>query len=149
MSETTAALDQPVSHDYLEREYSLFGVGEPHPVATESGAASCSCSRCERWEAYVRSGGAHRQPLYLVPTAGLVDGLARWLRDEQAAGGESPLRVLELGAGDGSLTHYLRRALADAPIELVASDSFARGLLARGRALLASLPRLHRSPPPG
>ena len=37
----------------------------------------------------------------------------------------TPLRVLEVGAGDGRLTQGLTRALTDSPVLLAATDSFA------------------------
>ena len=125
----------------LEAEYGLFCRGAPHPMEIgDGGAASCACARCGRWARFVRGeepeGGGW--PRYEVLCTELVDGLAGWLRGVAASrpstpsspSPPSPLRVLEVGAGDGRLTHHLRAALAGAPVELVATDSFARGLAA-------------------
>ena len=50
-------------------------------------------------------------PQYEVHTREHVEGLARYLRQRTRAYGRSPLRVLEVGAGDGRLAHHLRAAL--------------------------------------
>ena len=118
----------------IEAEYSLYCAGgEPHPMDLERGEARCSCDRCSRWDRFVRGeepGGWRR---YEVLTTELVAGLAAWLRGVTAASSHSsasPLRVLEVGAGDGRLTQSLKRALADCPVWLAATDSFASGLRA-------------------
>ena len=52
--------------------------------------------------------------------------VAAWLLREVA--GSEGLSVLEVGAGDGKLALHLRSVLADAPVEICATDSFSRGL---------------------
>jgi len=115
----------------VERHYSLFGVGPAHPLSFEDGV-HCACDRCSAWDTFVRTGGSHGQPQYLIPTRSLVHGLANWLISEQAAARVSPLRVLEVGAGDGALARSLRATLAaaGADILVIASDSYDRGLRA-------------------
>ena len=124
----------------LEAEYGLFCRGAPHPMEiSDGGAASCSCTRCGRWARFVRGEEPEGAgwPRYEVLCTELVDGLAAWLRGVATSRPRpsSPLRVLEVGAGDGRLTHHLGVALAGAPIELVATDSFERGLAAAAPVL--------------
>ena len=92
----------------IEADYSLYCAGEPHPMDVERGEARCSCARCSRWDRFVRGEEPGGWPRYEVITAELVAGLAAWLRGEAAASSRSlasPLRVLEVGAGDGRLTY--------------------------------------------
>ena len=116
----------------LEREYGLFDTSV-HPLTFHGGELRCSCSRCERWANFVRHGNAG-QPFYLVPTLELVGALTAWLCQLAATMEPSQdcwrLRVLEVGAGDGSLSHHLQLALSErgAPVRLFATDSGARGL---------------------
>ena len=117
----------------IEAEHLLYCAGEPHPMDLERGEAHCSCDRCSRWDRFVRGEEPGGWPRYEVLTSELVAGLAAWLRGVAASSSRSlasPLRVLEVGAGDGRLTQWLKRALAHCPVLLVATDSFACGLRA-------------------
>ena len=130
----------------VEAAYSLFGVGEKHPVEFTDGTPCCRCDRCEAWQHYIRggckAGALSASPVYEVITAELVDGLASWLqraRHEHGISGRM-LRVVEVGAGDGRLTCHLRQHLAKAgSIELTATDSFARGITPANGAVVRSL----------
>ena len=130
MSAGSMAESLPWASD-VERHYSLFGVGPAHPLSFDEGV-HCACDRCSTWDKFVRTGGSHGQPQYLIPTRSLVHGLATWLISEQAAARVTPLRVLEVGAGDGALARSLRATLAaaGADVLVIASDSYDRGLRA-------------------
>ena len=107
------------------------------PCVDTRGRVSCACVGCARWMAYV--GGTLRAdclvpacegstprpwptwPQYEVLTREHVAALADYLRSRAAHycpthphavdGHRRPLRVLEVGAGDGRLAHYLRKAI--------------------------------------
>jgi hypothetical protein len=123
----------PTSHD-LVNEYRLFAAGESHPLEMANGSYTCHCDRCERWATFVGSGGSHGQPVYLIPTADLADGLASQLISLQAEANKAPLRCLEVGAGDGMLAMHVKAALRRLGSgmklvpTLVATDSGRRGL---------------------
>ena len=117
--------------------HSLYGAGAPHPVEyLPNGVVQCRCERCEAWTRFTRSGGSHGQPIYLLPTCDLVEGLALWVvRERRKLAADAPMRVLEVGAGDGTLALHLRAALSRDelqdranPITVVASDSGELGL---------------------
>jgi len=132
-----AEVDLP-STAALECEFALFAAVE-HPLEQVSGEVHCNCDRCARWRSFVRTGN-NQQPHYLVVTREVVSRLSDWLCDEASAqGGE--LRVLEVGAGDGTLCFHLQRALADraAPVRLLATDSGARGLRPKAGAKVEQL----------
>ena len=113
----------------LECEFALFAADE-HPLEQVSGEVHCNCDRCERWRSFVRTGNNH-QPHYLVVTREVVSRLSDWLCDEASAQ-DGELRVLEVGAGDGTLCFHLQRDLADraggSTVRLLATDSGTRGL---------------------
>jgi hypothetical protein len=114
----------------LTAHFSLYApAGASHELTAPE--ARCGCEDCKRWAAHVKTGGPHGQPLYLVPTADLADGIARWLVKQQQDLGQ-PLVALEVGAGDGALAHTLRCALSRLQsgnnITIIATDSGARGL---------------------
>lgn len=118
--------------------YGLYGAGAPHAVDyLPNGVVQCRCERCEAWCEFTRSGGSHGQPIYLLPTCDLVEGLALWLvREHRKLAAHAPMRVLEVGAGDGTLALHLRAALSRSeppdranPITVVASDSGELGLV--------------------
>jgi hypothetical protein len=125
--------DLPTARKVVE-EYSLFETGPSHPLSQINGYMACACKRCQRWESFLRTGGSHSQPVYLVPTRELILELSKWLCEQQrlllpSAHVES-LRVLEVGAGDGTLCMHLQTSLQAAEgIALHATDSFARGLI--------------------
>jgi hypothetical protein len=114
----------------LTAHFSLYApAGASHELTAPE--ARCGCEDCKRWAAHVKTGGPHGQPLYLVPTADLADGIARWLVKQQQDLGQ-PVVALEVGAGDGALAHTLRCALSRLQsgnnITIIATDSGARGL---------------------
>ncbi|KAL3924960.1 MAG: hypothetical protein SGPRY_003770 [Prymnesium sp.] len=118
----------------MDRRFALFGEGEPHAVEVVNGVVHCACDRCGEWRRFLR-GPCEReppsQPVYEVITAELIAGLTSWLQlEQQKVGYSRPLRVVEVGAGSGKLTHCLRQSLVDKAetIELLATDSFARGI---------------------
>jgi len=113
----------------LEYEYGLFGASDSHALTFDAGVVCCSCEQCTKWAAYVACGNEHGQPYYLIPTLELVRALCDWLC-VVAVSAQRPLRVLEVGAGDGALAHHLQIALEarHAPITIVATDSMSRGL---------------------
>lgn len=117
----------------LASTFSLFGAGAAHPLVAGDTGTHCQCDRCAHWAAFVKAGGIHCQPRYLIPTRDLIDSLRCWLIAESQRFGDAAMRVLEVGAGDGALTFHLRAALAatNAPISVVASDNMARGLRPR------------------
>mmetsp|Transcript_19145 Transcript_19145/g.51541 ORF Transcript_19145/g.51541 Transcript_19145/m.51541 type:complete len:323 (+) Transcript_19145:29-997(+) len=114
-------------------------------VPTAAGCVTCECVRCKTWAAFIETGGPGGTRQYEVLTREHVRGLAQLILHVRAhlvaAGGlgqGQPLRVLELGAGNGRLAHALRVAMAsdhpsmkdaaqqdvstDPPVLLVASD---------------------------
>ena len=125
----------------LTREYLLFGIdGADHSLETVGGEAICACACCKRWKRHIKSGGDHGQPLYLLPTMELVTTLARWLWQLQGQE-ETSIKVLECGAGDGTLSAALQDAIsrqtpaaATTAPQIVATDSGARGLAAASGA---------------
>jgi hypothetical protein len=119
------------------------------------GAFACDCAACARWHAFVAgrphaddasgcADGAH--PRYEVFTAEHVAALAAYLLERRAAYADAcPLRVLEVGAGDGRLQHHLSCALqrlggSASAVQLTATDSDERGL--RAASPFASLVRV-------
>ena len=120
--------------------YSLYDTGAPHPLEfSASGVAACHCERCQHWAHFVATGDGGG-PIYLVPTRDLIETFANWiLRERDVSGMNEPLRVLEVGAGDGKLALHLRAALRSSGVVLVASDSGARGLSPASGADVAPL----------
>ena len=133
------AHELPAAAEICQR-YALFGTGDySHPLTFDGGSPQCQCAQCQRWAIFLRTGGPHSQPIYLLPTRELVHGLCTFLqREQQVLGATTTLRVLEVGAGDGTLSHHLKAALesASAPVMLRATDSFSRGLQAAPGAVV-------------
>ena len=115
--------------------------------AERGGAFGCDCAACARWHDFVAgrlpdadAGGTH--PRYEVFTAEHVTALAAYLLQRRGAYDVSlshrPLRVLEVGAGDGRLAAHLGAALrrlgGAGNVELTATDSDERGLRAASPA---------------
>ena len=131
------------SASVLEREFGLFDptrAGYLPTVDATTGAVSCACAGCERWKRYITGTlgeGWPTFPQYEVITADYVTQLARYLRRRRleilGADEPRPLRVLELGAGDGRLTRHLREHLDGHGIEVCATDDHSLGL-AKGDA---------------
>lgn len=131
------------SASVLEREFGLFDptrAGCLPTVDATTGAVSCACAGCERWKRYITGTlgeGWPTFPQYEVITADYVTQLARYLRRRRleilGADEPRPLRVLELGAGDGRLTRHLREHLDGHGIEVYATDDHSLGL-AKGDA---------------
>ena len=131
------------SASVLEREFGLFDstrAGCLPTVDATTGAVSCACAGCERWKRYITGTlgeGWPTFPQYEVITADYVTQLARYLRRRRleilGADEPRPLRVLELGAGDGRLTRHLREHLDGHGIEVHATDDNSLGL-AKGDA---------------
>ena len=131
------------SASVLEREFGLFDptrAGCLPTVDATTGAVSCACAGCERWKRYITGTlgeGWPTFPQYEVITADYVTQLARYLRRRRleilGADEPRPLRVLELGAGDGRLTRHLREHLDGHGIEVCATDDHSLGL-AKGDA---------------
>ena len=144
------------SYDELRERFGpLRGEAAGCTPAERRGAFTCDCAACARWHAFVAgrphaddesgcAGGAH--PRYEVFTAEHVAALAAYLLERRAAyAGTRPLRVLEVGAGDGRLAYHLSCALqrlsGDASaVHLAATDSDERGL--RAASPFASLVRV-------
>lgn len=112
----------------LESEFGLFGRGGRDdddgrscaPRVDDQGRVSCACDGCARWKAYVA--GAlpppwPSWPQYEVLTREHVVALAAYLRSRAARYGRAPLRVLEVGAGDGRLAYHLRKAIRSLDVE--------------------------------
>ena len=133
------------SASVLEREFGLFDptrAGCVPTVDATTGAVSCACAGCERWKRYITGTlgeGWPTFPQYEVITADYVTQLARYLRRRRLeilgadASSTRPLRVLELGAGDGRLTRHLREHLDGHGIEVCATDDHSLGLAKGGR----------------
>jgi len=131
------------SASVLEREFGLFDptrAGCLPTVDATTGAVSCACAGCERWKRYITGTlgeGWPTFPQYEVITADYVTQLARYLRRRRleilGADEPRPLRVLELGAGDGRLTRHLREHLDGHGIEVCATDDHSLGLAKGGR----------------
>jgi len=106
----------------------------------ERGAARCGCDVCVRWERWVRGEEPDSTLQYEILTSDLIRALAAWVRASSVAGAGAPstepLRVLEVGAGDGRLSHYLREALREnspasdgaLSVVVVATDSGERSI---------------------
>ena len=135
----------------VERAFGLhrFREAEAHRLEFARGEVRCVCGCCETWQRWVRGkplltsagglpvtvhGGGAPLVRYEVITAELVENLASWFAG-LAGRRPAPLRVLEVGAGDGRLTLHLRaalrrRGLSSREVQLVATDSGARELAA-------------------
>ena len=69
------------------------------------------CRDCDRWRSVV-SGDATGMPQYEVFNADHIEALAAYFIVRMAELGLPALSVVEVGAGDGRLSHFLRVALA-------------------------------------
>lgn len=109
----------------LRDTFGLFlphSVGHPVRHSGPAGRAECECAQCLAWKAFVHGTPPCRpRTQYEVLTREYMLGLATLVRAlHPALGARDCLRVLELGAGDGRLAHFLRAALVD----LGAEDEF-------------------------
>lgn len=122
-----ATVDELPSTAALVGAYGLYDSDRKYTHILEASTAgvSCACDRCARWDAFVRNSRS-----YVLPTLDLVDGVATWLCSLHAAeapmlhADAAPMRVLEVGAGNGKLAAHLQRALrAVAPaVKYTATD---------------------------
>lgn len=80
----------------------------------------------------MRGSITHTSPQYQVLTSELLDALVTWITTYFS--GREGVRVLEVGAGDGRLSHYLREALQERnhdQVVVVATDASGLGGLAQ------------------
>jgi hypothetical protein len=178
--------DSLPSCEELEREFGLFNRGDGDgfiggggggecggggggggdastscsPQVDSQGRVSCTCDGCTRWKAYVAGQlppPYPSWPQYEVLTKEHVTSVAAYLRARAAHYNRNPLRVLEVGAGDGRLAYHLRAAFramdergtmaatttvaemrAAPSVEIFATDNNARGLANPGATPHAS-----------
>ncbi|GAQ88010.1 hypothetical protein KFL_003940010 [Klebsormidium nitens] len=136
--EQMSALDELPTHASIVARFGLYEIdGLCNPQVNADGTVWCSCLHCHCWHSYVEGRlpeGTHVQ--YEVFTREFVHGLAAYLRERAAVYRLPRVKVLEVGAGDGRLSHYLRLLLEPMPgeaskepvFEIVATDSGQRGL---------------------
>lgn len=103
--------------DWLGRHY--YGAPVP-PTSAEVGQLLrrlCVRFRQTSFSSCLMMPSGEQLALYQIWTKETIDALATWLEHERAQ------VVLEVGAGDGLLTHWLRARLRDIPIRLIATDN--------------------------
>mmetsp|Transcript_31426 Transcript_31426/g.67567 ORF Transcript_31426/g.67567 Transcript_31426/m.67567 type:complete len:327 (-) Transcript_31426:17-997(-) len=141
MNASPHAVMPPVPHGLptsctLEQKYFLFSAAcssamDVHMPHLFDGSISCHCCQCLAWDSYVRGEGAQATIQYQVLTQELVNGVTDWLLWHSL--GQERVHVLEVGAGDGRLSHCLRVALSERDeherISVIATDSHASGLI--------------------
>uniref|UniRef100_A0A7S0RVG8 Uncharacterized protein n=1 Tax=Pyramimonas obovata TaxID=1411642 RepID=A0A7S0RVG8_9CHLO len=110
----------PSQADIID-EFGLFESGTGCSVqVSDAGRVFCLCRECQRWKAFLDGhhceGASKGWPQYEVVTrdyiallAAYIHGLAVHEKSKRPSAGT--LRVLELGAGDGRLTHHLAESL--------------------------------------
>ena len=91
------------------------------------------CKACDRWQTAI-AGDATGMPQYEVFNADHIKALAEYMITRMAELDLSALNVVEVGAGDGRFSHFLRVALAKsslsgaANVTITATDDNSRGL---------------------
>lgn len=115
------------------RRFGLFDTGRGcSPQVSCEGVVTCYCHGCASWAAYLRGTlqGGPSFPSYEVLTSDLIFTLANCIRElavEKIAPGRV-VRVLEVGAGDGQVAHYVTAALQGGRYSVRASDNGSLGL---------------------
>lgn len=124
------------SHAELIERFGLFS-GRCAPSIEPDGRLACRCPDCLRWRCYTEGVDTHDAdatfPRYEVFTREHVRALAGYLHSRAASHrATTPLLVLEVGAGGGTLHAGLLAALnelsGECQLQLSATDSGARGL---------------------
>ncbi|MBI3255803.1 MAG: hypothetical protein HYZ63_02430 [Candidatus Andersenbacteria bacterium] len=86
----------------------------------------------KEWERFSKDGIKHHEKVrYEVLTREHIQGLGKYIANRAAeykASEEKPLKVLEVGAGDGRLTHFLSQELPGS-VDVVATDSFSNEIV--------------------